>query len=128
MPVGRSCDATKQSHGRNRTLPTRARVATKRPKCQRGALEWYCSPPTRPRKLRAYLIHAVQLDPTNVAAYYHLSQASRKAGDVDAATAEMAEFLKRKAARDNLRRSFDDLPIEAQRLSEQDQSVQSNPH
>lgn len=67
---------------------------------------------------RVYLKRAIDLDPTNVTAYYHLSQASRKAGDVDAANAEMAEFLKRKAARDNLRRSFDDLPIQAKRLEE----------
>jgi len=63
-----------------------------------------------------YLKRAIDLDPTNVAAYYHLSQASRKAGDANAADAEMAEFLKRKTARDNLRRSFDDLPLQSKQL------------
>ncbi|HTB95385.1 MAG TPA: tetratricopeptide repeat protein [Terracidiphilus sp.] len=81
-----------------------------------------------PAEARAYLKHAIELDPTNVTAYYHLSQASKKAGDGEAANAEMAEFLKRKAARDNLRHSFDDLPVQAKRLSEQGQSPQSSPH
>ena len=68
-----------------------------------------------PRKARTFLKRATQFDPTNVAAYYHLSQASRKAGDLDAANREMAEFLKLKADRENLKRSFDDLPIQAAR-------------
>jgi tetratricopeptide (TPR) repeat protein len=81
-----------------------------------------------PIEARAYLKHALELDPTNVTAYYHLSQASKKAGDVEAAKVEMAEFLKLKAARDNLRRSFDDLPIQAKRLSEQSPSPPGSPH
>jgi tetratricopeptide (TPR) repeat protein len=71
------------------------------------------------QEARTYLRRAIQIDPTNVAAYYHLSQASRKAGDLDAANREMAEFLKLKAQRENLKRSFDDLPIQAAREASQ---------
>lgn len=76
---------------------------------------------------RTYLSRAVQLDPANIAAYYHLSQASRKAGDRDAAKREMDEFLKLKAQRENLRRSFDDLPLQAARRAAQSQDEQAQP-
>lgn len=69
------------------------------------------------QEARNYLDRAVQLDPANVTAYYHLSQASRKVGDLDAAKREMDEFLKLKAKRENLKRSFDDLPLRAARQS-----------
>jgi tetratricopeptide (TPR) repeat protein len=80
-----------------------------------------------PVQARTYLKRAVDLDPTNVAAYYHLSQASRKAGDADAANAEMAEFLKRKASRDNLRRSFEDLPSQLRELGRKEETNSSVP-
>jgi len=79
------------------------------------------------QEARSYLSRAVQLDPTNVAAYYHLSQASRKAGDFDAAKREMDEFLKLKAEKDNLKRSFNDLPLQAARPGTQEQNEQSQP-
>jgi tetratricopeptide (TPR) repeat protein len=59
-----------------------------------------------------YLKRAVALDPTNAVNYYHLSQASRKLGDSDAAW-EMQEFLQLKAREDHLKRVFNDLPIRA---------------
>jgi cytochrome c-type biogenesis protein CcmH/NrfG len=64
---------------------------------------------------RAYLRRAIELDPTNVTAHYHLSQASRKAGEIEAAKREMDEFLRRKAERERLRHIFDDLPIQVMR-------------
>jgi tetratricopeptide (TPR) repeat protein len=67
------------------------------------------------RDARVYLLRAVQLDPSNVAAYYHLSEASRDTGDTDDARAEMEQFLKLRAARDKLKRSFDDLPLQTVR-------------
>jgi tetratricopeptide (TPR) repeat protein len=67
------------------------------------------------RDARAYLLRAVQLDPSNVTAYYHLSEASRKTGDMDDARTEMEEFLKLKTARDALKHSFDDLPLQTVR-------------
>jgi len=77
------------------------------------------------QEARIYLSRAVQLDPTNVAAYYHLSEASRKAGDLDAAKREMEEFLKLKAQRDKLKRSFNDLPLQIHRQANQGQEVQA---
>ncbi|MGA9063177.1 MAG: tetratricopeptide repeat protein [Terracidiphilus sp.] len=79
------------------------------------------------RDASTYLSRAVQLDPTNVSAYYHLSQASHKAGDLDAAKREMDEFLKLKAQRENLKRSFDDLPLQAARQANQGQEEQAPP-
>ena len=64
---------------------------------------------------RAYLRRAIELDPTNVTAHYHLSQASRKAGEVEAAKREMDEFLRRKAERERLKHTFEDLPIQVMR-------------
>lgn len=77
------------------------------------------------QQARAYLSRAVQLDPANVTAYYHLSQASRKAGDADAARREMEQFLKLKAQRESLKRSFDDLPLQAARQAAQGQGEQA---
>jgi len=62
-----------------------------------------------------------------VAAHYHLSQASRKVGDIDAAKREMDEFLKLKTQRENLKCSFDDLPLEAARRSAPGQDGQVPP-
>ena len=76
---------------------------------------------------RPYLSRAIQLDPANVAAHYHLSQASRKVGDIDAAKREMDEFLKLKTQRENLKCSFDDLPLEAARRSAPGQDGQVPP-
>lgn len=76
---------------------------------------------------RVYFKRAIDLDPTNVAAYYHLSQASRKAGDLNAANAEMAEFLKRKTARDNMRHSLEDLPAQSRRQTGTGESTGSPP-
>ena len=56
-----------------------------------------------------YLNRAVQLDPTNVTGHYHLSQVSRKIGDLDAAKREMQEFLKLKAQKETLEHTFHDL-------------------
>lgn len=75
----------------------------------------------------AYLNRAVQLDPMNMAAHYHLSQASRKAGDLDAAKREMDEFLKLKAVKDKLRSSFDDLPLQVTREATQGQNNRAQP-
>lgn len=61
---------------------------------------------------RTYLTRAVELDPTNPTTYYHLSQASRNLGDLDAARREMNEFLKLKAESENLKHSFGKLPLE----------------
>ena len=74
-----------------------------------------------------YLSHAVQLDPTNATAYYHLSQASRKAGDLDGAKRNMEEFLKLKAQRENLKQSFHDLPLQAVRQANQGKEEQEAP-
>lgn len=63
------------------------------------------------REARVYLLRAVKLDPSDVTAYYHLSEASRKTGDMDDARTEMDEFLKLKTAQDTLKHSFDDLPL-----------------
>jgi tetratricopeptide (TPR) repeat protein len=60
---------------------------------------------------RVYLNRTIQIDPTNSSAYYHLSQASRKLGDLDAAKREMAEFLKLKAESENMRRSFSSMSL-----------------
>ena len=73
---------------------------------------------------RKYLLRAIQLDPTNVAAYYHLSQASRKAGDAQSANQEMAEFLKLKAQREALKQSFHDLPLLTARQAADGQTSQ----
>ena len=64
-----------------------------------------------PLQARTYLKRAVELDPTNVAAHYHMSQASRRTGDLETAQREMDEFLRRKAQEEHLRHSFEDLPI-----------------
>lgn len=64
---------------------------------------------------KAYLARAVQLDPTNATNYYHLSQASKETGDLDAAKREMDEFLKLKAESENLKHSFGRLPLERAR-------------
>jgi len=73
---------------------------------------------------RKYLLRAIQLDPTNVTAHYHLSQASRKAGDLESANQEMAEFLKLKAQREALKQSFQDLPLQAARQAAEGQTSQ----
>lgn len=73
---------------------------------------------------RRYLRRAIQLDPTNVAAYYHLSQASRKTGDLESANQEMAEFLKLKAQREALKQSFHDLPLQVARQAAEGQTSQ----
>jgi len=75
------------------------------------------------QEARNYLSRAVQLDPTNETAYYHLSEASRKSGDLDASKREMEEFLKLKAQRENLKRSFGDLPLHTARQASQGQAV-----
>jgi tetratricopeptide (TPR) repeat protein len=62
-----------------------------------------------PQEARTYLKRAIQLDPTNVAAYYHLSQASRKAGDQEEAKRQMSDFLAHKAERENLKRRLEDM-------------------
>ena len=72
-----------------------------------------------PAQARTYLKHAIELDPTNVVAYYHLSQASRKIGDIEAAKREMDEFLRLKAAKEHLRNTFDEPPVQAPRASRQ---------
>jgi tetratricopeptide (TPR) repeat protein len=69
----------------------------------------------RNQEALVYLNRAVQLDPMNMTAHYHLSQASREAGDLDAAKREMDEFLRLKAVKDKLRSSFDDLPLQVTR-------------
>jgi tetratricopeptide (TPR) repeat protein len=76
---------------------------------------------------RTYLRRAIQLDPANIAVYYHLSQASRKTGDMDAAKSEMDEFLKLKAQRENLKRNFDDLPLEAAHQAAQGRDEPTQP-
>jgi len=60
---------------------------------------------------RVYLARAAQLDPTNATNYYHLSQASKETGDMDAAKREMTEFLKLKAESENLKHSIGELPL-----------------
>lgn len=67
------------------------------------------------REARIYLLRSVQLDPSNATAFYRLSEASRKIGDMDDARSEMKQFLKLKTARDTLKRSFDDLPLQTVR-------------
>ena len=71
-----------------------------------------------PHEASVYLKRAIELDPTNVVAYYHLSQADRQAGQLDEARSEMAEFLRLKAERDHLNRSFDDLQSQIRTLDE----------
>jgi tetratricopeptide (TPR) repeat protein len=66
-----------------------------------------------PQEARSYLKRAIQLDPTNVAAYYHLSQASRRAGDQEEAKREMAEFLTHKTERENLKHRLENLVPES---------------
>jgi tetratricopeptide (TPR) repeat protein len=68
-----------------------------------------------PLKACTYLKRAIELDPTNITAHYHLSLASRKVGDIETAKREMDEFLRRKAEREHLTHTFDDLPIQAVR-------------
>jgi tetratricopeptide (TPR) repeat protein len=75
-----------------------------------------------PLQARTYLKRAIELDPASITAHYHLSQACRKAGDMEAAKHEMDEFLKRKAEGEHLRHTFDELPIQDVRKS----SSQSN--
>jgi Flp pilus assembly protein TadD len=79
------------------------------------------------QEARTYLNHAVQLDPANAAAYYHLSQASRRAGDFDQANREMDQFLKLKAQDESLKRSFDDLPFPAARQAREAQENRAAP-
>lgn len=62
-------------------------------------------------KARVYLKRTIELDPTNRRAYYHLSQASKKSGDLDAAKREMAEFLKLKAEDEKMRSSFSSMSL-----------------
>ena len=76
---------------------------------------------------RTYLNRAMQLEPTNPTAYYHLSQASRRAGDFDQAKREMDEFLTLKARKENLKHSFDDLPLRAARRTKEAQDGQTMP-
>ncbi len=80
------------------------------------------------QEARSYLSRAIQLDPTNVTAYYHLSQASRKAGDLDAAKREMDEFLKLKREKDKLQHTFDDLPLQVKRQTIQGQDDPTSPN
>ena len=79
-----------------------------------------------PGEATKYLLRAVQLDPTNAAAYYHLSQASKKAGDPVASKRELQEFLRLKAQRDNLKHTFSDLPLEAARQNSKSQDSQDS--
>jgi tetratricopeptide (TPR) repeat protein len=65
------------------------------------------------RKASVYLNRAIQLDPTDEVAYYHLSLASRRLGDLEVAKREMEEFLKLKAQKENLKRRFHELPIQS---------------
>jgi len=60
---------------------------------------------------RTYLRRAAQLDPTNSIAYYQLSQASKKLGDLDAAKQEMDQFLKLKAESERMKHSFSSMPL-----------------
>lgn len=70
-----------------------------------------------PSQARTYLKRAIELDPTNITAHYHLSQASRRTGDLDTAKREMDEFLRRKAEQEHLRHAFDDLPLQVVKKS-----------
>jgi cellulose synthase operon protein C len=79
------------------------------------------------REARVYLLRAVQLDPSNMTAYYHLSEASRVTGDLDHARSEMDEFLKLRAARDTLKRSFNDLPLQTVRQGAGKENDQPQP-
>jgi len=79
------------------------------------------------QEARVYLNRAVQLDPTNVAVFYHLSEAGRKAGDLDAAKREMEEFLKLKAEKERLRRSFNDLSLQGTGHATEGQEGQAPP-
>lgn len=79
------------------------------------------------QEARTYLNRTVQLDPANAAAYYHLSQASRGAGDLDQAKREMDQFLKLKTQEEDLKRSFDDLPSRAARQAREAQGDQPAP-
>lgn len=63
------------------------------------------------QEARVYLKRTVQLDPTNSVAYYHLSQASRQLGDIDAAKRQLDEFLKLKAEDEKMRRSFSSMSL-----------------
>ncbi len=79
----------------------------------------------RTQEALVYLNRAVQLDPMSMAAHYHLSLASRKAGDLDEAKREMNEFLELKAVKDKLRSSFDDLPLQVVRQTSPTKNDQS---
>jgi len=68
------------------------------------------------REAVIYLRRAVQADPNDEAAYYHLSLASRDAGDMDAAARDMAEFRHLKAIRDQMERNFSSLQNQASKL------------
>jgi tetratricopeptide (TPR) repeat protein len=57
----------------------------------------------------SYLKRAVWADPLDESAYYHLSLASRNAGDVDAAARAMQEFQKLKTRKDELADNFRNL-------------------
>ena len=70
------------------------------------------------REAVTYLQRAVKADPFDVIAYYHLSLASRKAGDSEAAEREMKEFLSLKAKRDQMESSFRYLQEEARHLDQ----------
>lgn len=59
-----------------------------------------------PADSRKYLERAVQLDPDNAAVHYHLSQAHRRAGDLEQASREMNKFLVLKARNETLKKSL----------------------
>ncbi len=82
----------------------------------------------RSQEALVFLNRAVQFDPMNMTAHYHLSQASRNAGDLDAAKREMDEFLKLKAVKDKLRSSFDDLPLQVTREATPGQDDRAQPN
>jgi Flp pilus assembly protein TadD len=59
---------------------------------------------------RKYPERAIQLDPDNAVAHYHLSQASRRAGDLEQASREMNKFIVLKAENEALKKSLNRLP------------------
>jgi tetratricopeptide (TPR) repeat protein len=64
------------------------------------------------REAIAYLKRALQLDPTDLAGHYRLSQASKRAGDLEEAKLEMQQYLKFKAQKEALEQSFKGLSLQ----------------
>jgi tetratricopeptide (TPR) repeat protein len=58
------------------------------------------------REAIVYLKRALQFDPMDAAGHYRLSQASKKAGDLEEAKLEMQRYLKLKAQKEALEQSF----------------------